>query len=124
MSKNYCAEQFEDAFTPKLSNYYGPTKRLPDHPRWRKVPTRIIANDRGHLAEAQDCVPGRNPFGHYHGIWDEPCHHPGNHCENTISRSAAGIAYLKIQKELYAARVKELQSKHDFISEREKKWMS
>ncbi|KAL5104657.1 Dolichyl-diphosphooligosaccharide--protein glycosyltransferase 48 kDa subunit [Taenia crassiceps] len=66
MSKNYCAEQFEDGFTPKFSNYYGPTRKLPDHPKRKKMPTRIIANDRGHLAEAQDRVPGSNPFGHFH----------------------------------------------------------
>ncbi|VDM36430.1 unnamed protein product [Hydatigera taeniaeformis] len=94
------------------------------HPKRKKVPTRIIANDRGHLAEAQDRVPGSNPFGHFHGTWDEPCHHPGNHCENIVSRSAVGIAYLRRQKELYDARIRELESKHDIASEKEKQQIS
>ena len=97
----------------------GPSISFSKHPKAKKYPTRIIANDRGHLAEGQDRHPGRNPFGHFHGTWDEPCHHPGNHCDNTISRSATGTAIIKRKKAVYDAKVKEIESKHDFVSERE-----
>ncbi|VDN99038.1 unnamed protein product [Rodentolepis nana] len=103
MSKNYCAEQ---------------------RPKARKLTTRIIADDRGHLSEEQDCKPGRNPFGHFHGTWDKPCHHPGNHCDNTISRSPIGIAILNKSKEIYEAKIKEVESKHDIDSENRKRQMA
>ncbi len=66
--------------------------------------------------EAQDRVPGSNPFGHFHGNWEEPCHNPGNHVENTINRSAAGASYLKKEKDIYNAVITEEESKHDFVS--------
>lgn len=81
------------------------------------MPTRFISNDRGHLAKAQNHKPGQNPFGNFHGTWDEPCHHPGNHVENTVCRSSVGAAILEQAKKTYNAKVKELESKHDNLSE-------
>lgn len=81
-----------------------------------KAPTRFIANDRGHLVEAQDRIPGNNPFGHFHGNWEEPCHNPGNHVENTVNRSTAGANCLRKEKHLYDAVIHEEESKHDFVS--------
>uniref|UniRef100_A0A5K3F476 Cilia- and flagella-associated protein 126 n=1 Tax=Mesocestoides corti TaxID=53468 RepID=A0A5K3F476_MESCO len=124
MSKNYCAHQFEDAQSPKRQNYYGAINKLPEHPKQAKKLTRFIANDQGHLAEAQDRKPGANPFGHFHGTWDVPCHIPGNHVENTINRSATGAALLRKEKDFHDAFVNEVESKRDFFSNKRKKEMA
>nr|VZI28431.1 unnamed protein product [Spirometra erinaceieuropaei] len=116
MSKNYCAEQYEDAFNPRTLQWFGPTKDLPDHAKHRTAPSRFIANDRGHLNERQDRHPGRNPFGNFVGNWDTPCHHPGNHVDNVINRSKPGIQYLQKQRDLYNAAISANEAKNDRVT--------
>ncbi|KAJ9590608.1 hypothetical protein L9F63_016378, partial [Diploptera punctata] len=64
---------FEAEFKAKKLNNWEVPKWYPDRPKQpRKVPTRIIANDRGHLLPGIQRVPGDSPWGNYVGTWDLP----------------------------------------------------
>jgi hypothetical protein len=65
--------QFDREFKAKRLGNWEVPKWYPDRPRPpRKTPTRIIANERGHLLPGIQRVPGDSAWGNYKGTWDLP----------------------------------------------------
>ncbi|THD20727.1 hypothetical protein D915_008545 [Fasciola hepatica] len=103
MSKIYSAEQYEEPFYPHNTQFYGPTKKIPHHPKAKTSTTHIIANDRGHLLPGQATVPGDCAWGNYVGTWDMPCHCAGNSVDDPTGRSDEGYQYLQRNKKIFNA---------------------
>lgn len=71
MASNFSANQFEKEFKAKsLCNWEVP-HWYPDHPRQRKVTTKFIANDRGHLLPNIE-RPKSSPWGRFLTTWQLP----------------------------------------------------
>lgn len=71
MASNFSANQYDREFTAKRLQNWEVPHWYPKHPRQRTLPTKIIANDRGHLLPDVPS-PKSCAWGNYLSTWQLP----------------------------------------------------
>ncbi|XP_076457599.1 uncharacterized protein LOC143291566 [Babylonia areolata] len=98
MSVNFSANQYEQAFDPKILQNWEEPKGKGKYPSAREGASVIHANNRGHLLPN---VPRRreSPWGTFVGTWDMPTQIPGNRQLNPTARCEDVQVKLQVKKE-------------------------